>query len=285
MYKGQTVSVVMPAYNESDGVYETVRGFVEHPYVDEVIVVDNNSSDNTAARAVAASARVVCEPRQGYGFACRTALEHARGELIVLTESDDSFCPDDLEILCAYVSHFDIVKGARSNRHLIQPGADWTFALMFGNWLVAKYMQLLYFGTGFMDNMNQREVGGTFRVMRREAYEVVRPHLREGQSAFLPDMTTIAIRKGLRIIEVPVRYRRRLGESKITGSRVKATRLAIRMAWIITRNRFKRLVSPGTPIEPATAAGDVSARTAALNRPIELHAAGDFGETNVGGRP
>lgn len=231
----------MPAYDEADGIAATVRGFLSHPWVDEVIVADNNSRDGTVERAAEAGARVVREPRQGYGYACRTALAAATGDLIVLTESDDSFYPEDLQILFAYIDHFDMVKGARSNRHLIEEGADWTFAMMLGNWIVAKYMQLLYFGRMATQDINQREVGGTYRVIRREALERIAPYFSEGKSAFLPDMTTLAIRMGLKIIEVPVRYRRRLGKSKITGNRWKAALLAIRMCIIILRNRFKRL--------------------------------------------
>jgi glycosyltransferase involved in cell wall biosynthesis len=231
----------MPAFNEVEGIETTVREFIGHPWVDEVVVADNNSSDGTAQRAIAAGARVVKEPRQGYGYACRTALSNATGELIVLTESDNSFYAGDLQILLAYIDHFDMVKGARSNRHLIEEGADWTLPLMLGNWLVAKYMQLLYLGLNALEDVNQREVGGTYRVIRRDALEHILPLLSEGKSAFLPDMTTLALRKGLKIVEVPVRYRRRLGTSKITGNRLKAALLALRMSVIISRNRFKRL--------------------------------------------
>jgi glycosyltransferase involved in cell wall biosynthesis len=241
VYESKRVSVVMPAFNEAEGVAATVEEFIAHPWVDEVIVADNNSSDGTAQHASAAGAKVVKESRQGYGYACRTALANATGELIVLTESDNSFYAGDLKILFAYIDHFDMVKGARSNRHLIDEGADWSFPLMIGNWLVAKYMQVLYFGLNALEDINQREVGGTYRVIRREALQSILPLVSEGKSAFLPDMTTIAIRKGLRIIEVPVRYRRRLGTSKITGSRIKAALLALRMSAIISRNRFKRL--------------------------------------------
>ncbi|MGE0451148.1 MAG: glycosyltransferase family 2 protein [Vicinamibacterales bacterium] len=241
MYEGKRVSVVMPAYDEAEGIEATVRGFVTHPWVDEVIVADNNSTDDTARLAADAGARVVREPRQGYGYACRTALANATGDLIVLTESDDSFHAADLKILFAYIDHFDMVKGARSNRHLIEEGSDWTFPLMFGNWLVSKYMQVLYFGLKMLEDVNLREAGGTFRVIRREALQKIQPHLSEGRSAFLADMTTLALRTRLRIVEVPVRYRRRLGTSKITGNRLRATLLAMRMGGIITRNRFRRL--------------------------------------------
>lgn len=241
MFQSKRVSVVMPAYNEKEGIIEAVRGFKEHPFVDEVIVVDNDSTDNTAAIAEKAGARVVYEKRKGYGFACQTALAHSTGDLIVLTESDNSFYPGDLELLFAYIPYFDLVKGARSNRNLIDSSADWSFSLIFGNWLVAKYMQFLYLGIKSFWDISMREAGGTFRVIKRETLEKIQPYFSEGQSAFLPDMVTIALRKKLKIIEIPIRYRGRLGVSKITGNRFKAVILAFRMAWIITKNRFKKL--------------------------------------------
>jgi glycosyltransferase involved in cell wall biosynthesis len=233
----------MPAYNEAEGIADTVREFINHPWVDEVVVVDNNSGDETAKLAAAAGAKVVRELRQGYGHACATALASGTGDLIVLTESDNSFYADDLKIFFAYIDFFDMVKGARSNRHLVEEGADWTFPLMFGNWLVAKYMQILYFGVDALEDISQREVGGTYRVIRREALDKIRPYFSEGQSAFLSDMTTLAMRRRLKILEVPIRYRRRLGTSKITGNRIRAMLLALRMSIIISRNRFKRLPS------------------------------------------
>lgn len=241
MYQNKRVSVVMPAYNEKEGIVETIKGFREHPFVDEVIVADNNSSDDTPVLAERAGAKVVYEKRRGYGFSCRTALAHASGDLIVLTESDNSFYPDDLELLFAYIPHFDIVKGARSNLHLIRSDADWTLGLMAGNWLLAKYMQLLYFGKNYLADMSMREVGGTFRVIKREALDRILPFLSEGKAAFLPDMITIALRKKMKIIEIPVKYRGRLGVSKITGNRLRAVLLAIRMLRIITWNRFRRI--------------------------------------------
>lgn len=241
MFNKQMVSVVMPAYNEESGILSTVKGYIEHPIVDEVVVVDNNSDDKTAQKAAMAGARVVVEKRQGYGFACRKALENAKGEFIVLTEADNSFYADDLSLLFSYIPYFDMVKGARSNCNLISSDADWTFPLMFGNWAVAKYMQILYFGKDSIENMQMREMGGTFRVMTRQALNTVWPYLNEGQSAFLAELTSVALRKKLKILEIPVRYKRRLGTSKITGNRWQAAMLALRMIKIITINRFRRL--------------------------------------------
>lgn len=231
----------MPAYNEEAGIRATVEDFLSNPVVDEVIVVDNNCTDATADIAAGAGARVIREARQGYGFACRTGLAAARGDLVALTESDNSFYAGDLQIFLAYIPYFDMVKGARSNHHLITRDADWTYGLLLGNWVLAKYLQVLYLWKRSIEDISLREVGGTFRLIRREALEVILPRLSEGQSALLPDMVTVALRKNLRVLEIPVRYRRRLGESKITGNRFRAFMLACRMGRIITENRWRAM--------------------------------------------
>src|SRR5438094_3371642 len=95
MWQGHRVSIVFPAYNEEAGIAAAVADFGALDAVDEVLVVDNNSRDGTAERALAAGARVVCEPRQGYGNALRRGLADARGEDIVLAEPDGTFMAKD----------------------------------------------------------------------------------------------------------------------------------------------------------------------------------------------
>jgi glycosyltransferase involved in cell wall biosynthesis len=241
VYRGLKLSVAMPAYNEAGAIQGVVRDYLQHPMVDEVVVGDNNSTDGTGELARAAGARVVEVPQQGYGYACKAALDACVGDLLALTESDGSLMSENLESLLVFSDHFDCVKGARSNRFLVQPGADWDFWLMFANWVMAKYIQVLYLGSASLRDVSMREVGGTQRVMRRSSYEVIEPHISEGASAFLPDTVTLMLRHGMKILEVPIVYRPRIGESKITGNRIRAAKLALRMADIITRNRFRKL--------------------------------------------
>jgi dolichol-phosphate mannosyltransferase len=241
VYKGMRVSVAMPALNEAEAIQMVVRDYLGHPHVDEVVVGNNGSTDGTGDLARAAGARVVEVPTRGYGHACKAALDACTGDLLVLTESDGSLQSENLEKLFAFTDHFDLVKGARSNRFLVQPGADWTFSLMFANWALAKYLQVLYLGYKTFEDVSMREVGGTQRVMRRSSYEKIAPLIREGRSAFLPETVTLMLRHHMKILEVPIVYRARLGDSKITGNRFRAASLAIRMAIIITRNRFRPL--------------------------------------------
>lgn len=84
MFRGKMVSVAMPAYNEEENIYQAVKDFLANPYVDEVVVADNNSTDDTAELAEKAGARVVRERKQGYGYACQRALREARGDYILV---------------------------------------------------------------------------------------------------------------------------------------------------------------------------------------------------------
>jgi glycosyltransferase involved in cell wall biosynthesis len=232
------ISVVIPAFNEEDGIVPTVSEFLTIDLVSEVIVVDNNSTDKTRENAVAAGARVIAEPNQGYGAAILTGIQNANQPVILLCEADYSFYASDLDLLLPYLKFFDMVKGARSVDILISEDADYGFLLRWGNFAVAKFQELLYFGARIPGKPGFREMGGTFRVFTRDSYEVIHPLITETKSAFLADLTSLYLRNGLSVLELPIRYRSRIGTSKITGNKVKAVRLGIRMFWIIFINRF-----------------------------------------------
>lgn len=235
MLKGKKVWIVMPAYNEAESIFKTVKEFLAIPEVDAVLVVNNNSKDNTAALARDAGAVVVEERRQGYGYACMRALRESKGYYTVLVESDNSFLARDIYKFFAFCEDFDMVKGGRSNYHLIDEQADWTPFLKYGNWFLAKLIQVLYHGP------TMREAGGTYRLINRKCLDSILPHLSRTDSAFLPDMVTIALRLGCRLIEIPVHYRKREGVSKITGNRWKAFTLGLAMLSVIVTNRIKKI--------------------------------------------
>jgi glycosyltransferase involved in cell wall biosynthesis len=231
VWLGHRVSVVFPAYNEEAGIDAAVADFGALEAVDEVLVVDNNSRDATAARAAAAGARVVRETRQGYGHALRRGLAEAIGEYVVLAEPDGTFMGKDVLKLLAYADDFDLVLGTRTTRELIWHGANMGWQLRWGNWLVAKLLQLLFDGPSLSD------CGCTLRLVRRSAVERLLPRFTVGGSHFLPEMVCLALLHHLRLIEVPVNYRRRVGTSKITGSPSTALRVGLHMCGLILRYR------------------------------------------------
>src|SRR5450432_1849314 len=180
MWQGQRVSVVFPAYNEEAGIAAAVVDFGSIEAVDEVLVIDNNSRDQTATRATDAGARVVREPRQGYGNALRRGLAEAQGEYIVLAEPDGTFMGKDVLKLLAYADDFDLVLGTRTTRELIWHGANMGWQLRWGNWVVAKFLQVVFGGPSLSD------CGCTLRLVRRSAVEQLLPRLTVGGSHFLP---------------------------------------------------------------------------------------------------
>ena len=180
VWQGHRVSVVFPAYNEEAGIAQAVSDFGELEAVDEVVVVDNNSRDTTVCRAEDAGARVVREPRKGYGNALRRGLAEAGGEYVVLAEPDGTFMGKDVLKLLAYADDFDLVLGTRTTRELIWHGANMGWQLRWGNWVVAKLLQVLFGGPSLSD------CGCTLRLVRRSAADRLLPRFTVGGSHFLP---------------------------------------------------------------------------------------------------
>jgi glycosyltransferase involved in cell wall biosynthesis len=238
MWEGRQVSIVFPAYNEEAGIAAAVGDFLACPAVDEVVVVDNNSRDATAALAAEAGARVVTETRQGYGNALRRGLREARGDYVVLSEPDGTFVGRDVLKLLAYAADFDMVMGTRTTQELIWREANMGWFLRVGNVVVAKALQYLFGGPSLSD------CGCTMRLIRRDAADRMLDRLTVGGSHFLPEMVVLALLDGLRVIEVPVNYRGRLGESKITGSFKTTLQVGWRMISLILGYRVRTLARP-----------------------------------------
>ena len=159
MWNGKRVSVVLMTYAERDSIREVIEGFFATGMVDEVLVVDNNAQPGTAEEVRRTRARLVHEPRQGYGHAIRRGLSEADGELIVLAEPDGTFLPQDITKLLAYSDECDVVFGTRTTRELIWSGANMEWFLRWGNWAVAKLVEVLF------NTSHLSDVGCTYRLL------------------------------------------------------------------------------------------------------------------------
>jgi glycosyltransferase involved in cell wall biosynthesis len=209
MFAGDKVAVVIPALDE-EGAIESVVRAIDRDLVDRVIVADNGSSDATAARAAAAGATVVHEPRRGYGSACLKAIAAARDAgIFVFLDGDGSDDPREIPDLldCMQARALDLVIGSR-----VLGGArsDCLTPLQrFGNALTCTLVRW-FFGSSFTDL-------GPFRVIRREALE--RLSMCDPDFGWTIEMQVKAAQRGLRVAELPVSSRPRLaGRSKVSGT-------------------------------------------------------------------
>lgn len=227
MFGKKKVSVVIPAYNEEDGIAKVVKDFSKS-FVDEVIVVDNNCTDRTPEIAKKAGAKVVKQPLQGYGNALMKGMQVAKGDLVFLTESDSTFYGDDMLALLEHVEDADMVLGTRTEKELIEEGAKMDWFLLYGNIFIAKLIQLRFLGRAKIS-----DVGCTFRVIRREALDKIINQFTIGGSAFSPEMIVVALKNKLKVLEVPVRYRARIGQSKITANKMKSFKVGLRMLKVV----------------------------------------------------
>jgi glycosyltransferase involved in cell wall biosynthesis len=232
MYGNKTVSVVFPAYNEEQNIRTAVEDFLLPGVVDEIVVVDNNSRDRTYDEATQTGARVVRETSQGYGHALRRGLREATGDIVIMAEPDGTFLGRDVLKLLVYSEDFDMVCGTRTTRELIWEQANMGWFLRVGNWTVAKMIQLLYDGPSLTD------CGCTLRLTHRAALLRILDDLTVGGSHFLPEMVILGLRRGLRIVEVPINYRGRIGESKITGNLRGTLRTGFNMIALVLKCRL-----------------------------------------------
>jgi len=232
MWKNRKVSVIFPTYNEKDSMRSSIEDFFSAGYVDEVLVVDNNAAEGTQEEVRKTKARLVCETRQGYGYAIHRGLAESNGYYLIISEPDNTFSGHDVIKLLAYADDFDVVFGTRTTRTLIWTGANMGFMLRWGNWVVSKIIEILFNTSSLTD------VGCTMKLIKREAYEKIRPFFTIGGSQFNPELMILVILNRIKFIEIPVNYRPRVGRSSVTGNKLVAFGLGLRMVGLIIRYRM-----------------------------------------------
>src|SRR3990167_9277188 len=235
MYKQKKVSVVVSTYNEADTIKSVTDGFFATRVVDEVIIVDNNALGNTKEEIEKTKARRVVETKQGYGYGYMRGLSEATGDIIVMVEFDGTFDPNDIHKFLLYSDDFDVVFGTRTSRASIWSGAFMPFSVRFGNWAVAKFLEVLHNGPSLTD------VGCTYKLISRDILEKLFPLfvLSHGDGKWSPEFMIWTIKKGFSPIKIPVIFKSRVGESMYTGSVWKAAKLGFKMLPMIIKYRFK----------------------------------------------
>ena len=224
------VSVIIPTHNEAQSIGRVLAD-LPVDIVTEVLVVDSNSTDGTPEIASKMGARVLNEPRRGYGRACLTGLAGASSpDVVVFLDGDYSDRPDELPLLLAPIidGHADITLGSRLGKQNSHGALPWHAA--FGNRLAAGLIRFLY-GVRISDL-------GPFRAGRADVLS--RLELQENTYGWAVEIILKGTLAGFRIVEVPVSYYPRIGKSKISGT----LRGTIGAAWfilfLIVRYSFRR---------------------------------------------
>jgi len=232
MWNKKKVSVVFPAYNEEKGIGKAIREFFSVKFVDEIIVVDNNSKDKTAEIVKKTKAKLIQENKQGYGYALIRGLKEATGDYVITAEPDGTFLAKDIHKLLLYSDDFDVVFGTRTSKSLIWDNAKMDWFLRMGNVFIAKILEYLFNGPSLTD------VGCTMKLIKKGVYQKIKNKFTVGGSHFSPEFMLLIIKNKIRCVEVPINYKERIGYSKITNTFWKSLKLGLIMIHFIISYRL-----------------------------------------------
>jgi len=228
-----SIKVIIPAYNEADSIKKVIGDIPT--LVSEIIVVSNNSSDATETIARSAGATVLKEERRGYGYACLKAMEyiselHSKPDIIVFLDGDYSDYPEQLlEIIEPIIKDkIDFVVGARDKK--LREKGSMTGPQIFGNWLATRLMRL-FFRSKFTDL-------GPFRAITYT--KLLDLNMEDKTYGWTVEMQLKALLQKYSYVEVPVKYRNRIGDSKVSGT-IKGTIFAgVKILGWIFKYSFKK---------------------------------------------
>lgn len=205
------IKVIIPAYNEQDSIAHVINDIPK--IVDEVIVISNNSTDKTELNAKNAGATVLTETKKGYGYACLKGLDYiskqkTKPDIIVFLDGDYSDYPEQLtEIVDPIINKdIDFVVGARVEK--LRESGSMTPQQVFGNWL-ATFLMKLFFGAKFSDL-------GPFRAIKYD--KLLALEMEDKTYGWTVEMQLKVLKQKMTYKEIPVKYRNRIGVSKVSGT-------------------------------------------------------------------
>jgi glycosyltransferase involved in cell wall biosynthesis len=205
------IKVIIPAYNEQDSIGNVIKDIPKT--VDEIIVISNNSTDDTEKNAKKAGATVLSESRKGYGYACLKGMyyiskQKAKPEIIVFLDGDYSDFPEQLTEIVAPIlqDNIDFVVGARVKE--LREIGSMTPQQVFGNWL-ATFLMKLFFNATFTDL-------GPFRAIKYK--QLVALNMEDKTYGWTVEMQLKVLKQKMSYKEIPVKYRNRIGVSKVSGT-------------------------------------------------------------------
>ena len=235
MWNNQNVQVLFPAYNEEENIKNAINEFLGNIYVDDVIVIDNNSKDDTKTEIQKTNAIYIFEQVAGYGAALSRGLRESTAEIVITCEPDGTFSSNDIIKLLVYSDDHDIVFGSRTSKTCIRDGATMGWFLRIGNIVVAKLLEYLFKGPRLSD------VGCSMKLIKKKKLDKIKHQFKVTKSHFQPEFMINSLLIDDNVLEIPVNYYPRIGTSKITGSPIKAFLLGNMMVYYIITTRIIRL--------------------------------------------
>ncbi len=231
-------SLVIPAYNEVNSITFVLEDFKD--VVDEIIIADGGSTDGTVEKIKKLNhpkIKLIEKNFLGYGDALRNGINLASGDIIILVEADATFRSLDIFKMYEYIKDCDMVIGTRTTRELIAQGANMNSKLRFGNIILAKIIEVLWWNK---NRTRITDVGCTFRLFWKSEYDTIKNNFVGIGPEFSPEMMIEFIRNNKRIIEIPISYYKRIGgTSKHSQSVFNIARTGFKMLGLILKKKFQ----------------------------------------------
>jgi glycosyltransferase involved in cell wall biosynthesis len=222
MYKGKTVSVVFGTYREKGSIKRVIEEFFATGFVDEVIVVNNNAESGTDEQVKKTKAKLIYEPKQGYGAAYQTGITQSTGDWVILCEPDGSYTGSDVEKFLVYTKDgFDVVFGSRTGHISLLAGADMTVWRKFANVIEAKTIEILF------NTQSLTDVGCTYKLFSKSAIKKLSRQWKTTNALFSTELVLLTVTHKLKFIEIPITFKKRVGQSSLTGQGYKLVKWGI----------------------------------------------------------
>lgn len=232
MYRNKSISLILPTYNEKDSIRKVINDFEKLQIIDEILVINNNAAKGTSEEVAKTTAKEIYESVQGYGSAIRRGLKEATGDLIAVCEPDDTFLAKDIFKLLAYIDDVDIVYSSRTVKNFIGKGANMGRFIKWGCWGLAKIIQ------GSFNAGHLSDIGSTYRVIKRSALKKIEAKFSVKTNFFGAEMMILSYLAHIPSVQIPVNYKKRIGESSVTGNFWCALHLGIKIIVLTFALRF-----------------------------------------------
>ncbi len=228
MYNKKTVGIILPAFNEEKSISKFIKELKKLKVFDEIIAVNNNSTDRTRQAIQENNVTYCFEKKKGFGASVKKGLDQCKSDLIIICEPDGSFKSNDCIKLLELSKNYDAVFTTRTNSAM-------NFYLKYGNKLYAKVLSLLFNGPSLSD------VGSSYRLFKKADYNKFKKNLRYYGPEFQLELTINLINQNLKITEIPVYYGKRIGKSNYTGNFYSSLKVAIRFSKVVLLKFFRIL--------------------------------------------